>query len=122
MPIPMPMPTNQNRRTAGPAGRRGVADRLHAETADAHHAAERAAMQHLFQPKVFTKKRYAAYLGGLYQVYGALEDQLQRHREHPLVGRLMRPEAVAESYWALYQQPRDAWSSELEIRPFSEKW
>jgi NAD(P)-dependent dehydrogenase (short-subunit alcohol dehydrogenase family) len=37
-------------------------------------------------------------------------------------GRLMRPEAVAASYWALYQQPRDAWSSELEIRPFGEKW
>ena len=37
-------------------------------------------------------------------------------------GRLMRPEAVAESYWALYQQPRDAWSSEMEIRPFGEKW
>ena len=37
-------------------------------------------------------------------------------------GRLMRPDAVAESYWALYQQPRDAWSSEMEIRPFGEKW
>jgi NAD(P)-dependent dehydrogenase (short-subunit alcohol dehydrogenase family) len=36
--------------------------------------------------------------------------------------RLMRPEAVAEAYWQLYQQPRDAWSSELEIRPFGEKW
>jgi NAD(P)-dependent dehydrogenase (short-subunit alcohol dehydrogenase family) len=36
--------------------------------------------------------------------------------------RLMRPEAVAETYWALYQQPRDAWSSEMEIRPFGEKW
>jgi hypothetical protein len=36
--------------------------------------------------------------------------------------RLMRPEAVAETYWRLYQQPRDAWSSELEIRPFGEKW
>ena len=36
--------------------------------------------------------------------------------------RLMRPEAVAEAYWALYQQPRDAWSSEMEIRPFGEKW
>ena len=36
--------------------------------------------------------------------------------------RLMRPESVAEAYWALYQQPRDAWSSELEIRPFGEKW
>ena len=36
--------------------------------------------------------------------------------------RLMRPAAVADAYWALYQQPRDAWSSELEIRPFGEKW
>jgi len=36
--------------------------------------------------------------------------------------RLMRPEAVAEAYWALYSQPRDAWSSEMEIRPFGEKW
>jgi hypothetical protein len=36
--------------------------------------------------------------------------------------RLMRPAAVAEAYWQLYQQPRDAWTFELEIRPFSEKW
>jgi NAD(P)-dependent dehydrogenase (short-subunit alcohol dehydrogenase family) len=36
--------------------------------------------------------------------------------------RLMRPESVAEAYWALYQQPRDAWSSEQKIRPFGEKW
>ena len=37
-------------------------------------------------------------------------------------GRLMRPEAVAESYWQLYQQPRDAWTFEQEIRPYGEKW
>jgi NAD(P)-dependent dehydrogenase (short-subunit alcohol dehydrogenase family) len=36
--------------------------------------------------------------------------------------RLMRPEAVAQSYWQLYQQPRDAWTFEQEIRPFGEKW
>lgn len=36
--------------------------------------------------------------------------------------RLMRPQAVADAYWALHQQPRDAWSSEMEIRPFGEKW
>jgi NAD(P)-dependent dehydrogenase (short-subunit alcohol dehydrogenase family) len=36
--------------------------------------------------------------------------------------RLMRPAAVAESYWQLYQQPRDAWTFEHEIRPFGEKW
>jgi NAD(P)-dependent dehydrogenase (short-subunit alcohol dehydrogenase family) len=36
--------------------------------------------------------------------------------------RLMRPAAVAEAYWHLYQQPRDAWTFEHEIRPFGEKW
>jgi NAD(P)-dependent dehydrogenase (short-subunit alcohol dehydrogenase family) len=36
--------------------------------------------------------------------------------------RLMRPSAVAEAYWQLYQQPRDAWTFEQEIRPFGEKW
>ena len=36
--------------------------------------------------------------------------------------QLMRPESVAAAYWALYQQPRDAWSFEHEIRPFAEKW
>jgi NAD(P)-dependent dehydrogenase (short-subunit alcohol dehydrogenase family) len=37
-------------------------------------------------------------------------------------GRLMRPAAVADAYWQLYQQPRDAWTFEQEIRPFGEKW
>jgi len=32
-------------------------------------------------------------------------------------GRLMRPDAVADAYWQLYQQPADAWTFELEIRP-----
>ena len=35
---------------------------------------------------------------------------------------LMPPASVAESYWLLYQQPRTAWTFELEIRPFGEKW
>jgi len=36
--------------------------------------------------------------------------------------RLMRPSAVADTYWQLYQQPPDAWSFETEIRPFGERW
>jgi NADP-dependent 3-hydroxy acid dehydrogenase YdfG len=36
--------------------------------------------------------------------------------------QLMRPEAVAEAYWALHRQPRDAWTFEQEIRPFAERW
>src|ERR1700756_828980 len=35
---------------------------------------------------------------------------------------LMPPDSVADSYWQLYQQPQSAWTFELEIRPFGEKW
>ncbi|WOH67142.1 SDR family oxidoreductase [Bradyrhizobium sp. BWA-3-5] len=35
---------------------------------------------------------------------------------------LMPPASVAESYWQLYQQPRSAWTFEMEIRPFKEPW
>ena len=35
---------------------------------------------------------------------------------------LMPPASVAGAYWQLYQQPRSAWTFELEIRPFKEKW
>jgi NAD(P)-dependent dehydrogenase (short-subunit alcohol dehydrogenase family) len=35
---------------------------------------------------------------------------------------LMPPEAVAEAYWALYTQPKAAWTFEQEIRPYGETW
>jgi len=36
--------------------------------------------------------------------------------------RLMQPTSVADAYWTLYLQPRDAWTFEMDIRPFGEKW
>jgi NAD(P)-dependent dehydrogenase (short-subunit alcohol dehydrogenase family) len=35
---------------------------------------------------------------------------------------LMPPASVAAAYWQLYQQPGSAWTFEMEIRPFGEKW
>ncbi len=35
---------------------------------------------------------------------------------------LMPPDAVAQAYWALYQQPKNAWTFEQEIRPYGETW
>lgn len=29
---------------------------------------------------------------------------------------------VAETYWWVHQQPRSAWSNEVELRPYSETW
>ena len=36
--------------------------------------------------------------------------------------RLMPPAAVADAYWALFNQPRSAWTFEQEIRPYGESW
>ncbi|KEQ52041.1 SDR family NAD(P)-dependent oxidoreductase [Sphingobium chlorophenolicum] len=35
---------------------------------------------------------------------------------------LMPPSAVAEAYWALFQQSPAAWTFEQEIRPYGETW
>lgn len=37
-------------------------------------------------------------------------------------GRLMEPSSIADTYWMLHAQPRDAWTHELDLRPFGEKW
>jgi len=35
---------------------------------------------------------------------------------------LANPDDVAETYWLTYQQPKTAWSNEVEIRPYTETW
>lgn len=35
---------------------------------------------------------------------------------------MLKPEAIAETYWHLAHQDRSAWSMELELRPFKEKF
>jgi len=35
---------------------------------------------------------------------------------------LMNPESVGEAYWTLHNQTLDAWSHEIDLRPFREKW
>jgi NAD(P)-dependent dehydrogenase (short-subunit alcohol dehydrogenase family) len=35
---------------------------------------------------------------------------------------LMNPASIAETYWYLHQQPRDAWTHELDLRPNQEPW
>ena len=35
---------------------------------------------------------------------------------------ILNPEHIAESYWMLHQQPRDAWTHELDLRPYMEKF
>ena len=35
---------------------------------------------------------------------------------------LMNPKSVGEAYWMLHSQTRDAWTHEMDLRPFAEKF
>jgi NAD(P)-dependent dehydrogenase (short-subunit alcohol dehydrogenase family) len=35
---------------------------------------------------------------------------------------LLQTSSVAEAYWALHNQSRDAWTHELDLRPYVERW
>ena len=35
---------------------------------------------------------------------------------------ILDPEHIADNYWFLHTQPRDAWTFELDLRPWMEKW
>ena len=35
---------------------------------------------------------------------------------------ILNPEHIADNYWTLHTQPRDAWTFELDLRPYMEKW
>jgi len=35
---------------------------------------------------------------------------------------ILDPDAIAENYWQLHRQPKSAWTHELDLRPWMEKW
>jgi len=45
----------------------------------------------------------------------------ERHAQKDRQG-IVDPESIAEAYWQIHRQPRDAWSHETELRPWMENW
>ena len=35
---------------------------------------------------------------------------------------ILNPDHIADAYWGLHAQPRDAWTHELDLRPWMEAW
>ncbi len=35
---------------------------------------------------------------------------------------ILNPEHIADAYWHLHTQPRSAWTHELDLRPWTEKF
>ena len=34
----------------------------------------------------------------------------------------LKPDAIAETFWQIARQDRSAWTFELDVRPFGERW
>jgi NAD(P)-dependent dehydrogenase (short-subunit alcohol dehydrogenase family) len=64
---------------------------------------------------------------GIHVAHVVIDGQIRSERyahlekERPPDG-LLDPAAIAESYWHLHQQPRSAWTLELDLRPWVEKF
>lgn len=61
-------------------------------------------------------------------VDGAIDTDFTRQRApdkyatRKAASGILNPVSIAENYWMLYKQPRDAWTHELDLRPWSETW
>ncbi|NQX88651.1 MAG: SDR family NAD(P)-dependent oxidoreductase [Halioglobus sp.] len=47
---------------------------------------------------------------------------LAEYLEHLGEDGALEPDAIAEAYWFLHSQPRNAWTFEIDLRPFKEAW
>ncbi len=64
---------------------------------------------------------------GVHVGFVIIDGQIESERYRPLIGErgedsLLAPDAIAELYLQLHRQPRSAWSQELDVRPWSEKF
>ena len=50
------------------------------------------------------------------------ERRRERGQDSIAPNELVNPASIAETYWQLHLQPRDAWTHEMDLRPFGEKW
>ncbi|MEM7135988.1 MAG: SDR family oxidoreductase [Myxococcota bacterium] len=49
-------------------------------------------------------------------------ENLPGAEELKAVDGLLDPEAIADNYWHLHKQPRNAWTHELDLRPYMERF
>jgi NAD(P)-dependent dehydrogenase (short-subunit alcohol dehydrogenase family) len=64
---------------------------------------------------------------GIHVAHVVIDGQIRSERHEPMLAQhgpdaLLEPEAVAEVYDRLHRQPRSAWTQELDLRPWVERF
>lgn len=64
---------------------------------------------------------------GVHVAHAVIDGQIESERYRDLAAQrgpdaLLSPDAIAENYYQLHRQPRSAWTHELDLRPWSEKF
>jgi NAD(P)-dependent dehydrogenase (short-subunit alcohol dehydrogenase family) len=86
-----------------------------------------------FGPAKFAMRGLAQVIGrdlqpqGIHVAYvnidGAIDMPFIRERfPHLTEDDMLKPSAIAETYWNITHQDRSAWTHEIDVRPFKEKW
>lgn len=96
-----------------------LAQRLREGTKHSHTAAENTAFMKCFLKGIVEREPFRKLLANLYLVYGALEDELRRHQNDPVVGAMYFPElnrtANLERDLAFYYG--DNWRDQITALP-----
>ena len=96
-----------------------LAEKLKKGTQKAHTMAENVGFVRCFLRGVVEKKSYRKLVANFYYVYVAMEEELERHKDHPVVSSVYYPELyrkeTLETDLAYYYGPK--WQDKISISP-----
>ncbi|MEO1592104.1 MAG: heme oxygenase (biliverdin-producing) [Cyanobacteria bacterium J06632_22] len=101
-----------------------LAQNLREGTKKAHTMAENVGFVRCFLRGVVEKKSYRRLVANFYYIYAAMEEEMERHKSHPIVSSVYYPElnrkATLEQDLAFYYGPN--WREQISISPMGQKY
>ena len=101
-----------------------LAQNLLEGTKKAHTMAENVGFVRCFLRGVVEKKSYRRLVANFYYIYTAMEEEMERHKDHPIVSSVYYPELnrkeTLEQDLAFYYGPK--WREQISISPAGQKY